>query len=1231
MLNTRPIKAMSLGHRYSVRLLLVGFIVFTLLTSTSYFNISNLNNLSILNQVAYAEGDDKEASLSGSVVHQNDLIQTRAGEGFSQVFCFPKGSSDPSESACAAGGIDQLGLLDIGISRDGTVRSVALGNLDTVQTLSFFLVNNAQIQRSQAIYSDDEGAVRITQTAETKAGSKSIIYTLQATNIGGTAINDFRIGVYADWDVAGNSDFDIAQYNVSTDTALQEDSIFGGVAGISSSVASSAHDLHFFTGPTANAGVVLGAPNGVDSLTAGDTTVSLAWNLGSLNPGQTRSLPVIVAVGNSQDDLNGEIANTKAHLAQTSTVTTDVIDNVTAGQTVVVAVPDTGTASTVQELNIPLAVDGTNVSFTLQVTEVLPEGVPTPPADTLALFIDIDFTDPAVSGIDFSDPNSFSENPSFSILVNKNLDSDPIVGDPFNCPEVLVFILNEATAVWEPATSVIRDPSTDVGTDTATTDDDRCGYEVTNEHFSRFSVGGVKRPSGAGGSDAFARTGSAFADPAGTNYDAQPPIISEMSLVNGKVTSLIKDNVGVKDAKVILGKKSYSMQQSPGNPFWWERMIPSEDLPSGEAFFKISAWDYNNNIVEKASSGQGSTGSSARGPTGGSLALTPSASAVTSNPNYSIVTGDVKQDSENKDLTITIKNTGKDPLNNIRVVLSPELKGKFLLNDYAIKSIAPGSEATVLMKLNGKPNVNVMGEPIPYNGQVIISVDNRSPYILELFGGIPNESVSLQSIFMKTIASKGEQRYKDFVRPDLRISEAEYDVKLGSGEDVIKSASDELIIRNNSDKSLKNLRIITSAGADHFIPEQKNIDLLPAGSFIKVKLVSKLNNAEIPRDIHGEVIIAPENGIPIAVPVEIGKRLAEDRNTSYEVSTMYGNDYVSNTADSIVIRNNSEESIDNVRIILPQELARIFSLSEDTFRSIQPNSEEIINIQPRGSLDVNVRQILNDYKSEIIIVSSDGMKKILPVNIVWKGISSAHFVVYARDNSEELAKAAQIINFLERSYAETAKLIGETNSKTVIYMTNSHEELELLSRALAPSAYVYNEDVALVWSNSEDVNILALKEFAYRTIMQNYGTYWAKQKISMDKGNWLVDGISNYVTASIVGENGMIKKQLDAFAAEPASFEWYGASTASQQGASLTLFKFLAEKYGDAIIDKTLYNLGSTMVSNHRCDTVEQCALLKAVYDVSGMDINDKRHDLSFDTIVEEWKAYVQEQYAINE
>jgi len=95
--------------------------------------------------------------------------------------------------------------------------------------------------------------------------------------------------------------------------------------------------------------------------------------------------------------------------------------------------------------------------------------------------------------------------------------------------------------------------------------------------------------------------------------------------------------------------------------------------------------------------------------------------------------------------------------------------------------------------------------------------------------------------------------------------------------------------------------------------------------------------------------------------------------------------------------------------------------------------------------------------------------------------------------------------------------------------------------------------------------------------MHNYASYWVKQKVSSDNGNWLLDGLSNYVAASIAGEHGMIKDQLDAFIAQPASFEWYGAATQFQHGATYTLFKFLAEKYGDSIMDKMLSYLGSTL------------------------------------------------------
>jgi|GEM_PF-5724577 len=741
-------------------------------------------------------------------------------------------------------------------------------------------------------------------------------------------------------------------------------------------------------------------------------------------------------------------------------------------------------------------------------------------------------------------------------------------------------------------------------------------------------------PAGSGGSDGGLFRGRSFAFGAAgrANYDDQPPTIGNVLIQSGslKVVAEIRDNVGVKDAKLYVGAAAYPMTRYEGNAFYWVGIVPNEDLTGNRVSFVIVASDYNNNIEQYADSAEVEAPVGTNGPRA-SFAVKPLTSsdqpAAYSISATGVNPGDIGQ---NANPQITIKNTSTETLENIRLILSPELKGKFLLSDYAIKTIAPNSEFTVSMKLNGKPNVDEMGNPIPYYGQVIIVVDNGTPNVLELSGDIPNESSILHSIFMKNIATKGEQRYKSFEKPEQRISGAEYAVRLGSGETVVKSASEELIISNTSDKPLKNLRIMTSSIGNHFLPDTKNIEVLPAGSFVKVKLVSKLNTAET-RALSGEIIIAPENGVPVTVPVEIGERLREDKNTLYDVSTVSGNGAISNTADGIVIKNNSEESIDNVRIILPQQLARVFSVSEDSFRSIEHNSEQTIYLQQRGTVDSSAKQILNDYSGDIIIVSSDGMKKTVPVMIAWKGISSEHFIINARDNAEELTKATQVINFLERSYAETANIVGETNTKTVIYMTSSLDEVKLLSNALAPSTYIFNEDVALIWSDSEDVNTLALKEFTYRTIMHNYGTYWAKQKVSLDKGNWLVDGLANYVTSGIVGERGIIKEQLESFVAEPASFQWYGASTSAEHGASYSLFKFLVREYGDGIIDRTLKNLGSTMVSNNKCDSIEQCALLRAVYEANGMNINDKRHELNFASIVEEWKTYLQNEYGISD
>jgi hypothetical protein len=850
-------------------------------------------------------------------------------------------------------------------------------------------------------------------------------------------------------------------------------------------------------------------------------------------------------------------------------------------------------------------------------------------------------------------PGGFGENSLIARINKSPLQPDPV--EPIIDTEALNTFSGTFTVFVNGGLLVWTDGSSHVGTIDLNTNEKTVKDTITNTNFfgcvpidgefwfagegsafvgilpnSKFSVGvgvGRARPTGAGGGGGHGGRYQPFSDPESPNYDDEAPLIGEVFTVPGSFTvyAQISDRVGVKDANIMLDKKtSIPMEFHLGSVNWWFGTIPS-DIASGTVFFKIVARDFNDNVAEYEGSADISAGSSSTDSGSGAGAFVISALPYEQqmDPAYSITASATQFDSSIPAM-ITIKNTSNEPLQNIRILLSPELKGKFLLSEYAIKSIDPKSEYTVSIMLNGKLNVDAMKQPIQYKGQIIISVDNRTPYIYELSGKTSTD-YSL-NLFMNNIMSKAEQRYRSFAKPDLRISgDANYQVTLGSGNNAIRSASDEIIIRNTGDKPLKNLRIITSTLGNHFLPDQKNISFIPAGTYLKVKLLSNLNSNESP-NLKGELLVVPEVGMPVTIPIEIGKIVKEDRNAKYEVTTLSGNDIVSNTADGLIIKNSSSEAIKNMRIVLTRGLEGVFSLSEDSFKSIEPDDEKIVYLQQRGTMDSASKQILNNYYGEIIILSDNGMKKLVPVEIAWKNISSKHFIVYARNNGEELIKATHLINFLERNYGRVVEITGElTNTKTVIYMPTSLDEMRKITDTQTMSTYMHNKDIAFVYSKSEDISTLALKEFVYRMIMNNHATYWANQKIYMDRGNWLIDGLSNYVAARIVGEQGMINDQINAFVGEPTSLEWYGSGTLSQYGATYTLFEFLSEKYGDMVIDRILYYLGSSMISNHRCDTFEQCTLLRAVYDVRGLDINEKRYALNFDMIMKGWEEYMNE------
>ncbi len=146
-------------------------------------------------------------------------------------------------------------------------------------------------------------------------------------------------------------------------------------------------------------------------------------------------------------------------------------------------------------------------------------------------------------------------------------------------------------------------------------------------------------------------------------------------------------------------------------------------------------------------------------------------------------------------------------------------------------------------------------------------------------------------------------------------------------------------------------------------------------------------------------------------------------------------------------------------------------------------------------------------------------------------------------------------------------------------------------------------------------------------MINNYPDHYNMKKLTFDKENWLLDGVSSYVAAKMT-DTEMIRKYLNAFTIDPASFQWYGYGSDANYGAVYTFFEYLHAKYGDRVIDKTLPYLGSGMVSNHKCDTLENCSFLRAVYNVIGMNM-DERHDLSFNDIVKGWKGYIMEHYGV--
>ena len=247
---------------------------------------------------AYADkiNDPSELAVSqGITIHNNGVIEVRVFEGIGNSFLFPPD-------------LHQQALFGVGVFNDGLVTTAAGVSFEWINIISpnVLTINNPPAEQvSQSVYND--GAVEISQTVTTLGGNQYAVWNLEAENISGSTINDFRIGISEDWDVDDTPEDDQAAYDNVNDLAYQFETTY---VGISSPTHSSTHDLRLCCDPE---DAILN-PNNLNSLDVDDETANLNWNFGSLAPGQSVSLDVIVAAGSSLADLQNVVQEAKSAL-----------------------------------------------------------------------------------------------------------------------------------------------------------------------------------------------------------------------------------------------------------------------------------------------------------------------------------------------------------------------------------------------------------------------------------------------------------------------------------------------------------------------------------------------------------------------------------------------------------------------------------------------------------------------------------------------------------------------------------------------------------------------------------------------------------------------------------------------------------------------------------------------------------------------------------------------------
>ena len=140
--------------------------------------------------------------------------------------------------------------------------------------------------------------------------------------------------------------------------------------------------------------------------------------------------------------------------------------------------------TSVERLEMKFAKQATNVGFSFGTSDNIPKnlGLPTLPIDKIALYLNIDYIlSDELTKIDFANPESFISSPLSYIAIDKSLNTDKLKD---GCPDVSLYAYNEITQQWDTLDTLQRHKLFDT--------EDKCGYLIKLQHFSKFAVGGIQ-------------------------------------------------------------------------------------------------------------------------------------------------------------------------------------------------------------------------------------------------------------------------------------------------------------------------------------------------------------------------------------------------------------------------------------------------------------------------------------------------------------------------------------------------------------------------------------------------------------------------------------------------------------------------------------------------------------------------------------------------------------------